>query len=186
MKMKNLVLGLMVAGSLTMVGCDDVKDTSDALDNQPTKKVEEKVENKEVETEKETETKEVKEEKAEPKKEEKGQCYDCGEYFPVKDMSFNGRSYHCGCVACEACGTRMHSKKEMKTSLYTGGTICKDCYVMEQNEKQYESEEETTEPEVMVPMCERCGERPADYVESGLCNQCVESTGYEYGDEVEY
>lgn len=28
---------------------------------------------------------------------ETGQCYDCGEEFPVDTMYFNGRSYHCGC-----------------------------------------------------------------------------------------
>ena len=26
------------------------------------------------------------------------QCYDCGEYKKAKDMEFNGRSFHCGCV----------------------------------------------------------------------------------------
>ena len=29
--------------------------------------------------------------------EEMGQCYDCGEFKPVSEMTFNGRSYHCGC-----------------------------------------------------------------------------------------
>lgn len=29
--------------------------------------------------------------------EEMGQCYDCGEFKPVSEMTFNDRSYHCGC-----------------------------------------------------------------------------------------
>ena len=29
--------------------------------------------------------------------EEMAQCYDCGEFKPVSEMTFNGRSYHCGC-----------------------------------------------------------------------------------------
>ena len=34
----------------------------------------------------------------EESEEEMGQCYDCGEWKPVSEMTFNGRSYHCGCV----------------------------------------------------------------------------------------
>ena len=30
--------------------------------------------------------------------EEMGQCYDCGEFKPISEMTFNGRSYHCGCL----------------------------------------------------------------------------------------
>lgn len=30
--------------------------------------------------------------------EEIGQCYDCGEFKPISEMTFNGRSYHCGCL----------------------------------------------------------------------------------------
>lgn len=30
--------------------------------------------------------------------EEMGQCYDCGEFKPVFEMTFDGRSYHCGCL----------------------------------------------------------------------------------------
>ena len=30
--------------------------------------------------------------------EELGQCYDCGEFKPISEMTFNGRSYHCGCL----------------------------------------------------------------------------------------
>ena len=189
MKLRKLVAGLMVMGSLAMVGCDDVKDTGAAMEESNKPKVEKKVEKKE--TEKTEDKKDVKEEKkAEPKKEAKGQCYDCGEYFPIKDMTYNGRSYHCGCIACEACGTRMHSKKEMNVSPYTSATLCGPCYKMEQEEmEQWEKDGEAMEnrnlPETSAPMCSNCGKRPAVYVESELCEECVQSTGYQYGDELE-
>lgn len=189
MKIKNLVVGLMMVSSLAMVGCDDIKDTGDAMNETNKPKVEKKVDDKKTESDDKKE--EVKEDKKEePKKEAEGQCYDCGEYFPIKDMTYNGRSYHYGCIPCEACGTRIHGKKEIKTSPYTGATLCKPCYKMEQEEmEQWEKDGESMEnenlPETSAPMCVHCGERPADYVESGLCNQCVESTGYQYGDDVE-
>ena len=53
-------------------------------------------------------------------KEEKGQCYDCGEYYPIKDMYFNGRSYHCGCRAANEYST------ETQEESYCG--LCGDSY----------------------------------------------------------
>jgi hypothetical protein len=38
-------------------------------------------------------------------------CYDCGEYFPPEYMTFNGRSYHCGCVnksVCPECNNQLN------------------------------------------------------------------------------
>lgn len=66
-------------------------------------------------------------------KDKEGQCYDCGEYYPVDSMKFNGRSYHCGCVACEDCGMRFN-KTEMR--VVDGITFCTACAEVYQNEME--------------------------------------------------
>lgn len=69
-----------------------------------------------------------------------GQCYDCGEYKPVDQMTFNGRSYHCGCLVgnCEACGTSVFKGQDKYSN---GFLLCSACYQQEQDEmKQYEAE----------------------------------------------
>lgn len=275
MKMKNVVLGLVLVGSLTMVGCDDVKDTGDALDKQPTKKVEENVDNhKDVEKpiskeeaeklirdlykkygvedielsehgdgdgitddgkfymfsegytpyapsaatiikvdmmtkelwhvrgvelteikedepledylkslygDKKTEDTKKKEEskKSNTKKEEKGQCYDCGEYYPVSQMEFNGRSYHCGCVACEVCGTRM---KKKDVNYVDGFAMCSPCKKWHNEEmQQYEKEEQ--ESSEIVQYCDNCGKGLTSSEVNGIqssvyCDDCYHSLGY--------
>lgn len=76
---------------------------------------------------KETETKKKKVKK-EVKKEKTGQCYDCGEYYPVSKMTFNGRSYHCGCanVYCEECKKQIPSGEE--TWVGDQCYLCKKCF----------------------------------------------------------
>lgn len=55
-------------------------------------------------------------------KEKNGQCYDCGEYYPISNMTFNGRSYHCGCaetlIICEYCGEEGHTEDECVGKAY--------------------------------------------------------------------
>lgn len=75
------------------------------------------------------EEKEEKQPKKESKKKvEKGQCYDCGEYYPVSQMTFNGRSYHCGCANkyCEQCKKEIPYGEEivMGDNCY----LCEYCY----------------------------------------------------------
>ena len=273
MKIKNLLLGLMVSVSLTMVGCGDAKDTSDATHKQAAKKAEEKVDiNEEIKNPiskeeaknlikdmykkygvneidldehgdndgvtddskfymfiegytpyapeaatiikvdmmtkelwhvrgieltkiKEDEpledylksvygeknTKDIKKEqvqKSNNKKEEMGQCYDCGEYYPVSQMEFNGRSYHCGCVACEVCGTRMNKKD---VNYVDGFAMCVPCKKWHNEEiKQYEKEEGSSE---IVESCDNCGKSLTESEVHGIqasvyCGNCWNELGY--------
>lgn len=96
--------------------------------------------------------------KIESKKEivEKGQCYDCGEYFPVDKMTFNGRSYHCGCanVYCEECKKEIPYNQEIVVSDQT--YLCPSCY----NKQQH---------------CESCGKvtsNLSNYNGMKLCSDC--------------
>lgn len=71
---------------------------------------------------------------------EVAQCYDCGDHKPVSQMTYNGRSYHCGCLVgqCEACGTSIF-KGQVNYS--NGHLLCAPCYQQEQDEmQQYEKE----------------------------------------------
>ena len=70
-----------------------------------------------------------------------GQCYDCGEYYPIKNMTFNGRSYHCGCVTeepvektivCPNCGVSMSHDEAIEYQ--DGIEYCYDCYNSLMNE----------------------------------------------------
>lgn len=262
MKIKSLAIGLMLVGSLTMVGCEDIKDTGDVIDKENTK-VEEvggeedkqltleeaeklvkdlykkygvekevipngnnngitedgqyymfivghdvwapevdelvkvnintgemiyvpKSSGSEVKPERPLEDV-LKERYADTKKEdkkeekatsvEKGQCYDCGEYYPVSQMTFNGRSYHCGCVACELCGERMPKDKVR----YVDGTpMCKACedWHNEENaqwEKEQEQETSNGNDDFDAPVCLDCGVNESYYAESGLCKQCAQN-----------
>lgn len=262
MKIKNLLLGLMVSGSLIMVGCDEVKDKSDATYKQATKKVEEKVDTNEedknpiskgnaeelirdmykkygVDTIELSEhgdgvtddgkfymfsegyttyapdaatiikvdmkTKElwhvrgmeltkIKEEEPledylksiyrekkskDVNKEEMGQCYDCAEYYPVSQMEFNGRSYHCGCVACEVCGTRM---KKKDVNYVDGFAMCDPCKKWHNEEmEQYEKEEEGSLE--IVESCDNCGKGLTESEVHGIqasvyCGDCWNELGY--------
>lgn len=242
MEMKNMIMGLMIIGSLTIVGCDGVEDTNDSIDNQHTKKVEKKLEEVKLLTVEEAEklvkdlykkygkedinlvrfendgfshdgkycmfqegnnpyvpeadvvikvdrtTKEMwsvprvelteikddqpleeflkeiyrdknknENKKTSNKKVEKGQCYDCGEYYPVSQMTFNGRSYHCGCVACEVCGTRM-AKSDV--NYVDGFAMCKPCKAWHIEEKeQWEEEQKLEEEQENFSFnCDICGE----------------------------
>ena len=64
------------------------------------------------------------------------QCYDCGEYKKVKDMEFNGRSFHCGCVdqepteelwVCPGCDGS-YPESEMIEDTENGIWYCYSCY----------------------------------------------------------
>ena len=65
-----------------------------------------------------------------------GQCYDCGEYKPAKDMEFNGRSFHCGCIdeepteelwVCPGCDGS-YPESEMIEDTENGIWYCYGCY----------------------------------------------------------
>lgn len=128
---KAMMLGLVLVGGLNLVGCQSTQDVEDTQEpekvkievpvDKEEKEIDEKKEEKPVEEPKKEEVKEpVK--KEEPKKEEMGQCYDCGEYYPVKNMTFNGRSYHCGCaddkVYCGYCGEEGHTEESCEWKVY--------------------------------------------------------------------
>ena len=58
-----------------------------------------------------------------------GQCYDCGEEKPAGQMTYNGRSFHCGCTEipdtfCEECGKGLG---EANACDYYGITVCVNC-----------------------------------------------------------
>ena len=101
---------------------------------------------KKTETKKETPKKETKKEapkKETTKKTETGQCYDCGNYYPVSKMSYDGSRYHCGCLVgnCENCGTSIFKKDadvpdKYKVVEYKGCKFCKECYNIIRQEEQ--------------------------------------------------
>ena len=104
------------------------------------KKTETKKEAPKKEAPKKTETK-----KEAPNKTETGQCYDCGNYYPVSKMSYDGSRYHCGCLVgnCENCGTSIFKKDadvpdKYKVVKYKGYKFCKECYNIIKQEEQEE------------------------------------------------
>lgn len=122
-KIKKLSIVILLVGSLTIVGCQNTYDVEEP------DKVKIDVPSEEKETGKEKLNEE------EYKKEEMGQCYDCGEYYPVKNMTFNGRSYHCGCVDnreyCEYCSEEGHTEESCKWKVYDeelgDAWVCSNC-----------------------------------------------------------
>ena len=62
-----------------------------------------------------------------------GQCYDCGKYYPVSKMAFNGRSYHCGCanVYCEECKKEIPYGQEVNVGDQCW--LCPSCYSQYEN-----------------------------------------------------
>lgn len=96
------------------------------------------------------------------------QCYDCGEYKPIKDMIFNGRSYYCGCANeyCEECKQEIPYGEEnyVCDEVY----LCDACYTNYLNE-QYQQEQEQNNQ----VSCEGCG-RMMD------ANEAYNSDGYNY------
>ena len=140
------LLGLVTVMSLglNMVGCTDVENTNTS---EPVKQEQHLEENKRDNKE------EVKEEKREEVKEEKreeamAQCYDCGQYKPIKGMSFNGRSYHCGCAnkCCLYCNQEIPYGKEIcvDDTLY----FCNVCYSEYMNDIESSNQVQ----------CDNCGE----------------------------
>lgn len=108
-QVKVLGLSIVIGLGMNLVGCVDTQDTNVEENNihveqsKNTTQENKSTEKKEVKEESKKETKQNKVQKQQ--KEEMGQCYDCGEYKPVKNMVYNGRSYHCGCinVECDNC-----------------------------------------------------------------------------------
>ena len=140
------LLGLVTVMSLglNLVGCEDVEDTEIQSINP---QVQEQLNtlNKEQKLDNKEENK--KDNKEEKKKEEMGQCYDCGEYKPIKDMTFNGRSYHCGCTnkCCFYCNEEIPYGKEIREDdLY----FCNACY------SEYMNDKESEEPILVCPGCD--------------------------------
>ena len=83
--------------------------------------------------------------KKETPKTTKGQCYDCGNYYPVSKMSYDGSRYHCGCLVgnCENCGTSIFKKNadvpdKYKVVYYKDCKFCKECYNIIKQEEQEE------------------------------------------------
>ena len=140
--------GEFVLGS----GENSKKETKKETPKKETKKETTKKESKKEATKKETPKKESK--KATPKKETtkkettkttKGQCYDCGNYYPVSKMSYDGSRYHCGCLVgnCENCGTSIFKKDadvpdKYKVVYYKDCKFCKECYNIIKQEEQEE------------------------------------------------
>ena len=158
------LLGLVAVMSLglNMVGCTDVEDTN------TTEPVEQKQQLEETKTDNKEE---VKEEKKEEVKEEMAQCYDCGQYKPIKDMAFNGRSYHCGCVdeepteelwVCPGCDGS-YPESEMIEDTENGVYLCNDCYNAYMNEIESANQVQ----------CDNCGE-------SVHIDDIVEVDGYRF------
>ncbi|MCC3668632.1 hypothetical protein [Terrisporobacter mayombei] len=86
----------------------------------------------------ETENKDKKESKNKKETETKTAiCYDCGKYYPVDKMTFNGRSYHCGCnnKYCEECKKEIAYGKEVTVG--DKCYLCRACYNKSQDKKQY-------------------------------------------------
>ena len=102
-----------------------------------------KKETSKKESKKETTKKETT--KKETPKTTKGQCYDCGNYYPVSKMSYDGSRYHCGCLVgnCENCGTSIFKKDadvpdKYKVVYYKDCKFCKECYNIIKQEEQEE------------------------------------------------
>lgn len=55
-------------------------------------------------------------------------CYDCGKNYPLDKMTFNGRSYHCGCdnEYCEDCKKEIPYGEEVNVG--DNCFLCKKCY----------------------------------------------------------
>ena len=57
-----------------------------------------------------------------------GICYDCGREMKAKDMEYNGRSFHCGCVdqvQCYNCSKSVHLDDTVEVDGYV---FCNYCY----------------------------------------------------------
>lgn len=97
-----------------------------------------------------------------------GQCYDCGEEKPAGQMTYNGRSFHCGCIVayCEECGSGLteESKVKMGDMLF-----CRSCY---------DNRMALTEP---VAECYECGTGMTAahdiyyYFDQPVCSACYKS-----------
>lgn len=123
------------------------------------------------------------------------QCYDCGEYKKAKDMEFNGRSFHCGCVdeepteellICPNCGGS-YTEDDMIEDTENGVWYCYGCYdeIMYDRmggdsngdyEEYYEeeSQEELYEENIKSIACPNCG---IELAPNGKCAEC--GWGYE-------
>lgn len=135
--------GEFVIGSEDYSKKESVKKNTE-IKKETTKKT---ITKKNTETKKETpkkaETKKEETKKATPKKTETGQCYDCGNYYSVSKMSYDGSRYHCGCYVgnCENCGTSIFKKDadvpdKYKVVKYKGCKFCKECYDIIRQEEQ--------------------------------------------------
>ena len=85
----------------------------------------------------EKEKKDEKKESKDKKESKTAICYDCGKYYPVDKMTFNGRSYHCGCnnKYCEECKKEIPYGKEITVG--DKCYLCRACYNKSQDKKQY-------------------------------------------------
>lgn len=101
-----------------------------------------------------------------------GQCYDCGEYKPISEMEFNGRSYHCGCadeddIVCAGCGVLMSEDEayEFNYQLY-----CSNCY----DEMTYESYDEQYDENGYATHCYNCDSSDIEYIDeyNYICHNC--------------
>lgn len=167
---KSILASLVLVGSLSLVGCDketqenleeiqniELESSADYLDVVP---MEELIPTDNEEEHDHVEGNDTVKSKS-TDKEETGQCYDCGEFKPVSKMTFNGRSYHCGCEPCDNCQLRFDSKDMNNVP---GGKLCDDCYEIYQLEMSedcdhcggYDHETENCHT-MEVPSCTYCG-----------------------------
>lgn len=200
--MNKKILSLIVAGMLIMptTGCNarltiggkemfnfsDNVQQENVIQNDKTNKAEEKKkETKQQEEKKETETKKEYcdwcEDYADHSTDEHmAQCYDCGEYKKAKDMEFNGRSFHCGCVdeepteellICPNCGKK-----------YPASEMCED-YCPECYEELFIDGDSEVNSELWV--CPDCG---GSYPESEMIEDTENGVWYCYScyDELMY
>lgn len=91
-------------------------------------------------TDSDKETQNEKEEKETKKETKTAVCYDCAKTFPVDQMTFNGRSYHCGCSNeyCEECKKEIPYGEEVTVG--DNCYLCKSCYKNYESEKTYQCE----------------------------------------------
>ena len=156
------------------LGIEDVLESTEMEEEQETKEVaeqekpeEQKQEEKKVET-KQTYCEWCEANTNHNSNEHIGQCYDCGEEKPAGQMTYNGRSFHCGCIVayCEECGSGLteESKVKMGDMLF-----CRSCY---------DNRMALTEP---VAECYECGTGMTAahdiyyYFDQPVCSACYNS-----------
>ena len=124
-----------------------------------------------------------------------GICYDCGREMKAKDMEYNGRSFHCGCVdqvQCHNCSKSVHIDDTVEVDgyvfcnyCYNHGAAtwtCENCGKAVPLGEMCECEVESTEELWVCPGCD------GSYPESEMIEDTENGIWYCYGcyDEIMY